>query len=207
MEHMTLAQMLKVSITMPLLLLLSILVVAQAMERLYVFWIAERVPHGLWVRLKALLEDGEKSEAMSLARHSQGLMAQAFARMLSLEKPGTEKLIEEFQLYRQHMQINLSRRIGFFGTISFIAPLVGLLGTVLGIMRAFHDLSVAGAGGPSVVAAGISEALVSTAAGIGVAVASAVLYNYFTLATRERMSTMDLWVFELAQILADSRDA
>lgn len=75
------------------------------------------------------------------------------------------------------------------------------MGTVLGIMRAFHDLAIAGAGGPVVVAAGISEALVATAAGIGVAVMSAVFYNYFTLAARQRLSQADLWVFELAELL------
>jgi biopolymer transport protein ExbB len=100
------------------------------------------------------------------------------------------------------MSMDLSRRVGLFGTASFISPLIGLMGTVLGIMRAFHDLAAAGAGGPAVVAAGISEALVTTATGIGVAVMSAVLYNYFTLSVRHRLNTADLWVFELASILS-----
>jgi len=59
------------------------------------------------------------------------------------------------------------------------APLIGLLGTVWGIMRAFHDLARTGSAGPSVVAAGIAEALFTTAAGLLVAVPAVMLYNHF----------------------------
>lgn len=198
---MSLAQMLHVSVAMPLLLVLSVLVVAQAFERLYVFWIGRRLPQGLWQRVKQRLEASDTLGALSLCRVSSGIMEQALERMLSMPEAGTEQLVEAFQLYRQRLSLDLNRRVGFFGTASFIAPLIGLMGTVLGIMRAFHDLAAAGAGGPAVVAAGISEALVSTAAGIGVAVMSAIFYNYFTLSARARLATADLWVFELAEYL------
>lgn len=206
MEHMTLGQMMRVSIAMPMLLLLSMCLFAQALERLYVYWFAAKIPEDLWLRVKTHIEQGDKAGAVSLCRQTKGLMSQALYRMLKLPDPSTEKLIETFQLYRQRMQMDLSRRVGLFGTASFISPLIGLMGTVLGIMRAFHDLSVAGAGGPTVVAAGISEALVSTAAGIGVAVLAAILYNYFTLAARHRLAVLDLWVFELAQLLGEKPD-
>ncbi len=199
--ELSLSQMMQISVAMPLLLVLSVLVVAQALERLYVFWIGRRLPAGLWARVKQRLEAADTQGALSLCRLSSGIMEQALERLLSLETADTEKLIEAFQLYRQRLSMDLNRRVGFFGTASFIAPLIGLMGTVLGIMRAFHDLSAAGAGGPAVVAAGISEALVSTAAGIGVAVMSAIFYNYFTLSARQRLATADLWVFELAEYL------
>lgn len=191
------------SIAIPILFALSLIVVAAAMERFYIFWFVEGLPTALWARIKGRLEENDKDGALSLALNSPGLIPQALARLLSLPKSDTESLVENFQLYRQRLQMDLSRRVGIFGTASFIAPLIGLMGTVMGIMRAFHDLSVAGAGGPAVVAAGISEALIATAAGIGVAVVSAVLYNYFTLTTRARLGTVDLWVLELAQILSE----
>jgi biopolymer transport protein TolQ len=59
------------------------------------------------------------------------------------------------------------------------APLIGLLGTVWGIMRAFHDMASTGSAGPSVVAAGVAEALFTTAAGLLVAVPAVLLYNHF----------------------------
>jgi biopolymer transport protein ExbB len=204
---MTLGEMLRVSIAMPLLLVLSVLVVAQALERAYVFWFSYRLPTNLWERIRERLYQGDVTGAAGLCRLGSGTVEQAFERLLTMPNQDTEKLIEAFQYYRQKLSMDLSRRIGLFGTCSFIAPLIGLMGTVLGIMRAFHDLSVAGAGGPTVVAAGISEALVTTAAGIGLAVLSAMLYNYFTLAARHRLNMVDLWVFEVANLLSQRRES
>ena len=207
MEGMTLSQMLRVSAAMPLLLVLSVLVVAQALERIYVFWFSQRLPTKLWERVRDRLHQGDMIGAAGLCRLGTGTMEQALERMLSMPDPDTEKLVETFQFYRQRLSLDLSRRVGFFGTVSFVSPLIGLMGTVLGIMRAFHDLSAAGAGGPTVVAAGISEALVTTAAGIGLAVLSALFYNYFTLTARHRLNTADLWVFEIASVLEQRREA
>lgn len=208
MEGMTLAQMLRVSAAMPVLLLLSVLVVAQALERAYVYWFAMRLPTALWERVRQRLHQGDMLGAAGLCRMGTGTVEQALERLLTMPpETDTEKLVEAFQLYRQRLSLDLSRRVGFFGTVSFVAPLIGLMGTVLGIMRAFHDLSAAGAGGPAVVAAGISEALVTTAAGIGLAVLSALCYNYFTLAARGRLNTADLWVFEIASVFEQRREA
>lgn len=198
---MTFVEMLRISIAMPVLLLLSFAVLAQALERLYAFWFGQKLPLGLWERVKERLEAGDKPGALALARRDTGIMGEALARLLALENPTNERLIEAFQLHRARLSMALNRRVGLFGTASFIAPLIGLMGTVLGIMRAFHDLSAAGAGGPAVVAAGISEALIATAFGIGVAVAAALLFNYFTLTARGRLSTADLWVLELGVLL------
>ncbi len=204
-ENVSLSQLLGLSAAMPVLLLLSIAVVAQALERLYVFWGPQRLPTALWERVRDRLAHGDLQGAAGLCRLGAGTMERALERLLTLPDPTPERLVEAFQYYRQRLSLDLSRRVGLFGTCSFIAPLIGLMGTVLGIMRAFHDLAIAGAGGPSVVAAGISEALVTTAAGIGVAVLSALCYNYFTLTARRRLSTADLWVLELAGLLEDRR--
>lgn len=201
MPGMTFGEMLRISIAMPILLLLSMAVIAQAMERLYSFWFSQKLPHDTWERVRERLEAGDKVGALGLARRDNSLMGEALARLLSLETKSTEKIVEAFQLYRQRLSLGLNRRVGLFGTASFISPLIGLMGTVLGIMRAFHDLAAAGAGGPAVVAAGISEALVATAFGIGLAVFAALLYNYFTLTARHRLNTADLWVLELSQLL------
>ncbi|OGR85239.1 MAG: hypothetical protein A3J74_07635 [Elusimicrobia bacterium RIFCSPHIGHO2_02_FULL_57_9] len=207
MEQMTLLQMLRISIAMPILLVLSILILGQALERLYVFWYACTLPTSLWNKIRVRLEKGDLAGAAALCQMTPGTMSEALERLLTVPNPTPEKLVEVFQLYRQRMNMDLSRRLGFFGTASFISPLIGLMGTVLGIMRAFHDLSAAGAGGPAVVAAGISEALVATAMGIAVAVVASIFYNYFTLMARHRMGVADLWVFELSDMLCQGRSA
>ena len=203
MSGMTFVDMLKISIAMPILLILSLAIFAQALERMYSYWFAQKMPTAMWERVRDRLEAGDKAGAIAIARRDTSLMGEAIARLLALETANTEKLVEAFQLYRQRLSLGLNRRVGLFGTASFISPLIGLMGTVLGIMRAFHDLSAAGAGGPAVVAAGISEALVATAFGIGLAVVAALLYNYFTLTARHRLNTADLWVLEIAQLLED----
>ena len=203
MSGMTFVEMLKISIAMPILLVLSLAIFAQALERMYSYWVAQKMPTGMWERVRDRLEAGDKAGAIAIARRDTSLMGEAIVRLLSLETANTEKLVEAFQLYRQRLSLGLNRRVGLFGTASFISPLIGLMGTVLGIMRAFHDLSAAGAGGPAVVAAGISEALGATAFGIGLAVVAALFYNYFTLTARHRLNTADLWVLEIAQLLED----
>ena len=65
------------------------------------------------------------------------------------------------------------------GTVSSSAPFIGLFGTVIGIVKAFHNMAIMGSGGFSVVAAGISEALIATALGLGVAILAVIFYNYF----------------------------
>jgi len=203
MSGMTFVEMLKISIAMPILLVLSLAIFAQALERMYSYWVAQKMPTAMWERVRDRLEAGDRAGAIAIARRDTSLMGEAIARLIALETSNTEKLVEAFQLYRQRLSLGLNRRVGLFGTASFISPLIGLMGTVLGIMRAFHDLSAAGAGGPAVVAAGISEALVATAFGIGLAVVAALFYNYFTLTARHRLNTADLWVLEMAQLLED----
>lgn len=201
MEPLTLSEMMRQGIAMPLLLVLSIGVMGAALERLYCFWIAEGTPTALWERVRALLEHGDRQGAFDVCRTSPGTLPQAWARVIALPKTDAASIESAFQLPRQRLSMTLSSRLGVFGTASFIAPLIGLMGTVLGIMRAFRDLAVAGAGGPTVVAAGISEALISTAAGIGVAVASAILYNYFTFSAKRRLGLADLSMLELTELL------
>lgn len=82
------------------------------------------------------------------------------------------------------------KRLASLGTIANIAPFIGLFGTVIGVIRAFHAISVKLGAGPSVVAAGISEALISTAAGLFVAVPAVIAYNFFL--KRARKLTIEL---------------
>ena len=74
------------------------------------------------------------------------------------------------------------------GTLGNNAPFIGLFGTVIGIIKAFHDLSMNPDGGPSVVMSGISEALVATAIGILVAIPAVIAFNFFNRVIRKRLA-------------------
>jgi biopolymer transport protein ExbB len=94
-------------------------------------------------------------------------------------------------------KLRLERNLAFLATLGSNAPFVGLFGTVLGVIKAFHDLAGSQAGGPSVVMAGISEALVATAVGLMVAIPAVVAFNYFNRRVRAFMCTVE-WTAHLA---------
>ncbi|AFM10878.1 MotA/TolQ/ExbB proton channel family protein [Turneriella parva] len=85
----------------------------------------------------------------------------------------------------------LSSRLPILSTLGNNAPFIGLLGTVLGIMKAFRDLAGAADAGPQVVMKGISEALVATAMGLGVAIPCVMLFNYFSSVIKRKMSNSE----------------
>ncbi len=89
----------------------------------------------------------------------------------SKEKLMKEKALEQIE--------NLERRLSILGIVSYISPMAGLLGTVLGMIKSFKAIALQGAGDPNVVANGISEALITTAAGLLIAIPAIIAYNTF----------------------------
>jgi len=100
---------------------------------------------------------------------------------------------------------NLQRRLTVLGTLGSITPFIGLFGTVIGVMHAFKDLAAntATAGGASVVAAGIAEALINTAAGLFVAIPAVIAYNYFLSKTNYFSKELENMADELIYHSAD----
>jgi biopolymer transport protein ExbB len=88
----------------------------------------------------------------------------------ALERVADERQFEEVQASGSYLWV--------LGTIGSSAPFIGLFGTVIGIIRAFHSMAVAGTGGFGVVAGGISEALIATALGLAIGIVALVFYNY-----------------------------
>jgi biopolymer transport protein ExbB len=94
-------------------------------------------------------------------------------------------------------RLRLERNLSVLGTLGNNAPFIGLFGTVLGIIKAFHDLSGNQAGGVAVVMQGISEALVATAVGLMVAIPAVVGYNFFQRRVRHHISNVDSLAHEV----------
>jgi biopolymer transport protein ExbB len=99
----------------------------------------------------------------------------------------------------------LERYTGVVGTIGNIAVYIGLFGTVLGIIRAFHDISLAGSGGMSIVIGGVAEALVCTAVGLSVAIPAVVAYNFFNRRVERFVDDMELCASELLDLMGAAR--
>jgi biopolymer transport protein ExbB len=116
--------------------------------------------------------------ARSLCEESDTPISKIFLEAMRWRNIAIEDLDRVLLTARQESVTDLKRGLWVIGTIGSLAPYVGLFGTVVGIIRAFQNMAVAGVGGFDVVAAGISEALVATAAGLFVAIVSLIFFNY-----------------------------
>jgi biopolymer transport protein ExbB len=99
--------------------------------------------------------------------------------MEHIKQNGLKGLSETFDSFIKFQQPKLERSLAFLATVGSNAPYIGLFGTVLGIMKSFHDLANASSAGQQTVMAGISAALIATATGLMVAIPNIVAYNYF----------------------------
>jgi biopolymer transport protein ExbB len=127
------------------------------------------------------LRKGDLGSASKLIESSQtrAPAARIYLGLLPLIRKGN---IEEILEYGERRRLDegrlLKRNIWILGTIGASAPFIGLFGTVIGIIKAFHQMAVMGTGGFAVVAAGISEALIATALGLIVAIIAVIFFNF-----------------------------
>jgi len=117
-------------------------------------------------------------EARRLCEESDLAVADMLLEGLSRENVAVEDLDRVFATIRAEIGAGLKRGIWIIGTVGSLAPFVGLFGTVIGIIRAFGIMSESGETGFQVVASSLSEALIATAAGLGVAIIALLIFNY-----------------------------
>jgi biopolymer transport protein ExbB/TolQ len=181
------------------LIFLSIVSVAVVFERL---WSLRNIGSATLRVTESILEPikkGQRDLAIAICKqNSQCPAGRIFLNVLDREAAGleaanniaTEAMFEETQKLKKHLWI--------LGTVASSAPFIGLLGTVVGIIKSFESMAIAGTGGFAVVAAGISEALVATALGLGIAIIAVIFYNYF----QTRISTLNgLFRIQVGKVL------
>ncbi|MBN1621995.1 MAG: MotA/TolQ/ExbB proton channel family protein [Endomicrobiales bacterium] len=174
-----LLEVIRRSFTMIILILCSVIAVCFAIERWWYFRKIHIDVENFMTILKKLIEDKNYKGVLDLCKSSASpLAALTEVAILNYEKP-KEQLIELMNATRLDKSLEMEQFVTVLGTMGTICPFIGLFGTVIGIIKAFHDLAISGSGGPSVVAAGISEALITTAAGLAIAIPSVVIYNFF----------------------------
>ncbi|MFA6029483.1 MAG: MotA/TolQ/ExbB proton channel family protein [Elusimicrobiota bacterium] len=176
------------------LVLLSVYSLALAWERYRFFRRSlDGLPRFL-ERMRALVVDDKLKDALALCRQYPG-MASSVVQAALVGPTGKEERLNAVERAIGRQTARLEERLAILGTLGSIAPFIGLFGTVLGVMRAFKDLAHATGAGPGVVAVGISEALIATAAGLFVAIPAVVAYNYFTTKANHFADEMR-WVSE-----------
>jgi len=164
--------------TILFLMVCSVITVAVSIEKYLALKKIKTMSEKEINELKSAVTSTDIKTASEISRKSGTLLGEVVMEGLKYKEQAAikEAVLREIS----HKIFNLEKYLSSVGTIGAVSPFIGLLGTVIGIMRAFHDLGKYGVGNPSIVSSGIAEALVATAAGLMVAIPSVILYNYFS---------------------------
>lgn len=165
------------------LLISSILGLTIIVDRFIYFTRIKSQDNSLAPKLVSLVKDKEIKAAIALCETSKSPLSNII--MSGLKNLNMPK--ESMQSASNKELPRLERFISALSTISTVAPLLGLLGTILGMIQSFAVISVAGSGNPSALASGIANALLTTAAGLIIAIPTVVFYNYFVNTLNERI--------------------
>jgi biopolymer transport protein ExbB len=142
---------------------------------------------------------GDKEGARNLTEKSTTELSE-IARIVTSPRGDAARVPAQVERKRQELAVEMRRFLWVLGTIGSSAPFIGLFGTVVGIIESFQNMAQTGSGGFSVVAAGISQALVATAGGIVVAVVSVFFYNYFQVKVARLQFQLKLYTEELLDL-------
>ncbi len=145
-------------------------------------------------KIHALLKTGELRQISELCAKSKNPAGDIVHKVIGHYGTPIEKRELAEKAVEWHVS-RMGRSLTAIATIGSISPFIGLFGTVIGVIRAFRDLSMYAGAGPSVVAMGIAEALVNTAAGLFVAIPAIIAYNYFSHKANDFASEMN-WITE-----------
>ena len=174
-----------------LLLACSLLATTVTVERLLVFWRNRRALGRGGDAVEAVLgltKQGRLDDALACARAAPGMACRVLTEGLRHHELGLHDSLEE----AANAEIDRLRRgLAVLDTIITLAPLLGILGTVTGIIRSFHVLGLNDTVDPSVISGGIAEALLTTAGGLAVAIVALIPFNYFVTQVRRRARTLE----------------
>ncbi len=186
----------KGGIVMIPLLACSLISLTLTIERLF-FWgrIKSRQPVQ---NMLGLVESGKFDQALNVGRDSHHPIARVMAAGLAHRNPAPAKAMEAAA---QAQIPALKSRLGALDTIITLAPLLGLLGTVVGMIGSFNIMSEAGMGQPHAVTGGVAEALIATATGLLIAILTLIPYNYFTTRVEKEMDAMEHFSSSLELLL------
>ncbi len=188
--------------TMYILLFCSLISVTILLERvLYYRKLSKAERTEFMMKIKRALKTGNLERAMEICKDTvapfSNVVFSGLEHLSRREKEISNAMEREITIETT----SLERYIGIMATIGNTAVYIGLFGTVLGIIRAFHDIAAAGAGGMAIVIGGVAEALVCTATGLFVAIPAVIAYNYFTKRVEHFINDMELCASELIDLI------
>jgi biopolymer transport protein TolQ len=175
-----------------ILVILSILSIGMILERYFALRKVSGQSAQIRARIRMALQSNSVEDVETIAKDIDSLEGRAASYALKhMKDSGSKGLEEVFNTFALTERPDLERFLSFLATVGSNAPYIGLLGTVLGIMKAFNDLAQAPEAGQQTVMAGISLALVATAAGLFVAIPAVIFYNHYSKKVRGVMQGLE----------------
>jgi len=188
------------------IILCSIIASAIIIERLYSLRINKIAPPKLLPNLWQAIKQNKLNQAKLLEIRSSSPLGTILAAGLANAKHGREIMKECIEEAASHVIHDLERYLNMLGTIAAVAPLLGLLGTVFGMIEIFSGFMSNGVTNTPVLASGIGKALITTAAGLSVAIPTVFFHRYLLRKVDELVITMEQEAIKLVEIIQGTRE-
>ena len=179
----------------------SILAMAIVLERAWTLRASRVIPSHLVAQVWHMLRTNELNDERIAQVRDSSPLGRVLAAGLTLRDAPREVMKERIEDVGRHVGHEMERGLNTLGTIAAISPFLGLLGTVSGLIRVFGSITEAGLGNPTVLAGGISEALVATFAGLAIAIPSLIAYRWFRGRVTELVLLIEQEVIRLVDAL------
>lgn len=187
------------------ILLCSVISAAICVERFWTLRATQIVPKNLLVQVWNWIRSNEMDNKKLRELRAGSPLGQILAAGISNHKRGREQMKESIEEVAGHVVHEMERYLNTLGTVAAVAPLLGLLGTVIGMIKVFTAIKLEGTGNAAVLAGGISEALITTAAGLSVAIPSLFFFRFFQRRVDELVITMEQEALKLVEVLNGDR--
>ncbi|MDG0999810.1 MAG: MotA/TolQ/ExbB proton channel family protein [Pseudomonadales bacterium] len=187
------------------ILLCSVISAAICVERFWTLRATQIVPKNLLVQVWNWIRSNEMDNKKLRELRAGSPLGQILAAGISNHKRGREQMKESIEEVAGHVVHEMERYLNTLGTVAAVTPLLGLLGTVIGMIKVFTAIKLEGTGNAAVLAGGISEALVTTAAGLSVAIPSLFFFRFFQRRVDELVITMEQEALKLVEVLNGDR--
>jgi biopolymer transport protein ExbB len=189
------------------ILLCSVVAAGISVERLWTLRAEQVAPRDLLTQVWSWIRNNEMDSSRLREVKSGSPLGQILVAGITTHRRGRDVMKESIEEVANHVVHELERYLNTLGTVAAITPLLGLLGTVIGMIKVFTAIQLEGTGNAAVLAGGISEALITTAAGLTVAIPSLFFHRYFQRKVDELVIYMEQEALKLVEVLnADRTD-
>ncbi len=189
------------------IILCSIVAMAIIGERFLTLQRKKILPFELTTQVLKMIQEGSLTETILRRIKLGSPLGAILASGLINRRHGREMMKESIEETGRQIIHELERYLNTLGTIASITPLLGLLGTVVGMIKVFSSIMLHGVGDPGVLAGGISEALITTAAGLTVAIPSLIFHRYFERLVDEHVLNMEEEALKMIDVMDGDREA